>query len=194
MTTNMNGIQIERTARNSWENTIDSTNAKTAMLDALNGTINGKYEWTNPHETGIRPRYATAPSTRVHYFVREQIEGLIAFLDHTGGAYVSNDGIDEYCNEIEAVYDEEIRNDLYAFDPEYDSPVDEREYKTQREIAEVIFNNLLPYEIEILEILSELRPAYCDATFMGDELPDEYDGIDVIIHIFNAAMAKIPNE
>ena len=187
-------ITIERTARSSWENTIDSTNAKLAMNDAFNGTINGEYVWTNPHETGIRPRYATAPSTRVHYFVKNAINELIAFLDYTGGAYISNDGIDEYCNDLESIYDDDIRNDLYAFDPEHDSPVDARDYKTQREIAEVIFQNLEPFEIEILEILSELRPAYFDSTFMGEPLPDEYDGIDVILHVFNAAMEVIDGD
>jgi hypothetical protein len=186
-------ITIERTERGSWENTIDSTNAKTVMLDAFNGTINGEWVWTDPIKTGIQPQYATAPATRVHHFVKTQILDLIGFLDDTGGAYISNDGIDEYCNEIEAVYDVEFRNDLYAYDPQYDTPVDEREYATQRDIAEVNLKHLLPYEIEILKTLAELRPAYCDSMFRDEPLPKYYDGIDTLIHIFNAVLELIPD-
>jgi hypothetical protein len=139
----------------------------------------------------------------IHEFAYRNMRDLIGLAQYSGGAYISNDGIDEFCNDIEAVIDLDFAEELYACycdDEDIKDPesVGYREFCTNVDVAQATLKNLRPLDIDVLKLCADIRPLYFDDLFGGDnisgetyDLDDESDSIDVIVAIANKIVARL---
>lgn len=175
-------FHITRTQRGSFEPTTESE----AIIAGMEYEFNGKRKNGNGE-----PR-----SARVHYWVRDAINSLIHISDLYGGEYLSNDGIDEYVNELEAVLDVDFREELYACGYDNDEFADPesleyRQFASECDTASVIERHTSEPEKQILRVLAQLRSAYFDDDFDGLNVGDEHDAIDIVFAIFTRVMEII---
>jgi hypothetical protein len=138
----------------------------------------------------------------LHEFAYRNVRDLIGLSHLYGGQYLSNDGIDEFCNDIEAVLFLDFAEELYACycdDEDIKDPesVGYREFSTNVDVAQATLKNLRELDIDVLKLCADIRPLYFDSLFDDNisgqtyTFDGETDAIDLIEAIVNKIIARL---
>ena len=137
---------------------------------------------------------------RLHAFVVDAVRGLFDLAAQSGGAYISNDGIDEHWNEIMAVvqypdFTEEYYACQYPNDvcKDMESP-DYRSFASDVDRAGATHKHLRELDMQILMLCASIKELYFDGeNNHAYVLPDDADGIDLVSAIVGKINARLYN-
>lgn len=140
---------------------------------------------------------------KLHDFASRNVFDLVGLSDLYGGAYLSNDGIDEFCNEIEAVVDLDFAEELYACHYDDEAMKDPesagyRSFATDVDLTRTIAKHLRELDVDVLKLCADIRPLYFSDLF-GDEtisgqsydFNDGADAVDMIVAIADKIIARL---